>query len=62
MMSQNEISRRRRQMQHRIRLALLQRRVTHLGVYTPPSGDPAEPPAEDGGAIGDPGDLDTLAA
>jgi hypothetical protein len=62
MMSLNELTRRRRQMQHRIRLALVQRRVTHLGVFVPESADAGEPPAQDGDTVDDPGDLNTLAA
>lgn len=62
MMSQHELARRRRQMQHRIRLALVQRRVTYFGVFNPDSAGAAQPPAQDDSAIGDPGDLNTLAA
>jgi hypothetical protein len=62
MMSQNELARRRRQIQHRIRVALVQRRVTTLGLRRPDSADTAEPAAEGPGTVPDPGDLDSLAA
>jgi hypothetical protein len=60
MMTRNELARRRRQMQRRIRVALAVRRVTPR-----PAGlgsDGAEPPRQDRGTVPDAGDLDPLAA
>lgn len=68
MTTQVELERRRRQMRRRIRLALVQRRVTAV---QPPAGEPSwpaasavgvEPAAQDRRAGADHGDLDPLVA